>query len=271
MSTETEPKAAQMPVVEVDDLRKHYGGTEALAGVSLRVQPREVLAIVGDNGAGKTTLIKLLSGVERPSSGAISIQGERVELRTTRDARVRGMETVHQNLALADHLPVWANMHLGREQLAPGIAGRLGLMNRKAMRRRAVEDLERLSVSLPSVDRPVRMLSGGQRQAVAIVRAVAWASKLVMMDEPTAALGPEQQAHVLELIRRVKEGGTPVVLISHSLQQVMEVADRIAVLRRGRLVAVVRPQETSGDELLAYITGMKVHEHYDLGDEQRFG
>jgi simple sugar transport system ATP-binding protein len=263
MTAATTANEAATPIVAVKDLSKRYGGTEALRDVSLEVMPDEVLAIVGDNGAGKTTLIKLLSGVERPSAGEIRLRGRPVELRSTRDARERGMETVYQNLALAEHLPVWANMHLGREQVVGGVLRRLGWMNRKAMRRRAIEDLERLGVPLPSVDRPVRLLSGGQRQAVAIVRAVAWASELVMMDEPTAALGPEQQANVLELIRRVREGGTPVVLISHSLQQVMEVADRIAVLRRGRLVALVRPEETSDDDLLGYITGMRVHSSFE--------
>ena len=258
--------SATQPAVRIEGVTKRYGGLEALSAVTLDVNAGEVLAIVGDNGAGKTTLIKMLAGVERPTEGMLRLRGVPVEFRSTRDAREQGIEAVYQNLALAEHLPVWANMHLGREIRARGIAGRFGWLNRREMRKRAAEDLEELKVSMPDLERPARMLSGGQRQAIAIVRAVSWARELVLMDEPTAALGPEQQVQVLELIARVRERGTPVVLVSHSLPQVLEIADRIAVFRRGQLVRMATPERTSGDELIAYITGMRGGERFGLDD-----
>ncbi len=244
-------------VVETRSLTKRFGGVVAVDDVDLEIRAHEVLALVGDNGAGKSTLIKMVAGVYHPTSGEVLIGGEVVHLKNAQDARQRGIETLHQHLAHADNLPVWANMFLGRELLKRGFRRRLGILDRRTMRRRAREELERLHVSVPDIDAPVRYLSGGQRQAVGIARAVTWAQKVLILDEPTAALGPEQQELVLDLIRRVRDDGMAVVVISHSLQHVLSVADRIAVLRRGRLVALVRAGETSGDELVGYITGTR--------------
>lgn len=245
------------PVVSVQGVGKHYAGVHALDGVDLDIFPGEVLAIVGDNGAGKTTLVKILSGVEAPTSGNVLIDGKPADLKSALDARRLGIETVYQNLALAPNAPVWANVFLGREILTRGVLGHLGQLNRGAMRRAAIEELSRLHITVPGINLPLKVLSGGQRQAVAVARAVAWASKLVIMDEPTAALGPEQQAQVLDLIREVRDRGVPVMLITHSLQQVMDVADRIAAFRRGELMATVRRDETTEEELIAYITGLR--------------
>jgi simple sugar transport system ATP-binding protein len=244
-------------VIAASGLSKSYGAVAALRELTLEVRQREVLAIVGDNGAGKSTFVKLLAGAQRPSSGQLLLRGEEVDFRSAHEAREHGIETVYQNLALADNLPVWANMFLGRELRRPGLLGVLGGMTRRSMRARAREELAGLRVAVEDVDSPVGSLSGGQRQAVAIARAVAWAKELVIMDEPTAALGPEQQRQVLSLIDRVRSRGTAVLLVSHSLPQVLEVADRIAVLRRGELVALVQAAETDGDELVAYITGSR--------------
>jgi simple sugar transport system ATP-binding protein len=244
-------------VVHATDLSKSYGAVAALRGLTLELRSREVLAVVGDNGAGKSTLVKLLAGAQRPSGGQLLLRGEEVEFRSAHEARERGIETVYQNLALADNLPVWANMFLGREIRRPGVLGALGGMSRRTMRARARDELAQLHVAIADVDSPAGDLSGGQRQAVAIARAVSWAKELVIMDEPTAALGPEQQEQVLALIDRVRSRGTAVLLVSHSLPQVLAIADRVAVLRRGELVALVPAADTNGDELVAYITGTR--------------
>jgi simple sugar transport system ATP-binding protein len=244
-------------VVEVHDLTKRFGGVVAVDDVDLDIRAHEVLALVGDNGAGKSTLIKMIAGVYHPSAGEILINGEPVRLKTAQEARALGIETLHQHLAHADNLPVWANMFLGRELLKRGALGRLDVLDRRTMRARARDALARLKVDIPDIDTPVRYLSGGQRQAVGIARALTWAQKVLILDEPTAALGPEQQELVLDLIRRVRDEGMAVVVISHSLQHVLAVADRIAVLRRGRLVALVNAEETSGDELVGFITGIR--------------
>ena len=244
-------------IIECRGLCKRFGGVRAVDDVDLDIRSHEVLALVGDNGAGKSTLIKMVAGVYHPTAGQLLIEGHPVHLKNAQDARRRGVETLHQHLAHADNLPVWANMFLGQELLKRGLLGRLGVLDRRTMRRRAREGLERLHVEIPDINTPVRHLSGGQRQAVGIARAVTWARKVLILDEPTAALGPEQQDLVLDLIRRVRDDGMAVVVISHSLQHVLSVADRIAVLRRGRLVALVNAGETSGDELVGYITGTR--------------
>ena len=244
-------------VIEVHGLTKRFGGVVAVDDVDLDIRSNEVLALVGDNGAGKSTLIKMIAGVYHPSQGEILIAGHRVRLKSAQDARVLGVETLHQHLAHADNLPVWANMFLGRELLKRGPLRHFGILDRRTMRKRARAALARLHVEISDIDAPVRYLSGGQRQAVGIARALTWAQKVLILDEPTAALGPEQQQLVLDLIRRVRDEGMAVVVISHSLQHVLSVADRIAVLRRGRLVALVPADETTGDELVGYITGTR--------------
>jgi ABC-type sugar transport system ATPase subunit len=249
--------------VAVRGLSKHYGGVTALSNVNLDIVEGEVLALVGDNGAGKSTLVKLLAGVEQPSEGAVAIGGERVTLHSAHDARRRGIETVHQSLALAPNVAVWGNVFLGREVVTCGWRNSLrwvGWLNRGEMRRTTLEQLGDLHVTVPGVNAPVKVLSGGQRQAAAVARGAAWAMRLLILDEPTAALGPEQQKQIVELIRRIRDRGMTVLLVSHSIRQVMDVADRIAVLRRGELTAVVQATNTTEEEVIGFITGTRRQE-----------
>jgi simple sugar transport system ATP-binding protein len=240
------------PLLEASDLYKRYGHVQALNGASFEVFPAEVVALIGDNGAGKSTLVKILSGAIRPDSGEIRVEGRPVQLSSPLDARRYGIETVYQDLALAPDLDAAANLHLGRElYLIPF----LRVLNRAEMRRRAVSAFADLGVELPDVSAPVGTLSGGQRQSVAVARAVAYASKVIFMDEPTAALGVVQRGRVLDNIRRVRDRGISVVLISHNMPEVLAVADRIEVLRLGRLVARFNAADTSIDQLVGAMTG----------------
>jgi len=231
---------------------KHYGRVLALDGAEFTVYPGEVVALIGDNGAGKSTLVKTLSGTIRPDSGEILIEGKPVRLASPLDARRHGIETVYQDLALAPDLDAAANLHLGRElYLIPF----LRVLNRAAMRERAVAAFGELGVSLPDVTAPVATLSGGQRQSVAVARAALYASKVIFMDEPTAALGVLQRERVLDLIRRVRDRGISVVLISHNMPEVLAVADRVEVLRMGRRVAVFTAAQVSVEQLVGAMTG----------------
>ena len=243
------------PVLEARDLVKHYGHVQALRGTSFSARAGEVVALIGDNGAGKSTLVKCLSGVEQPDEGQILIDDSPVRLDSPTDALKLGIETVYQDLAIAPDLDPAANLFLGRELRRRGLPGLLGMLDRPAMRRRAVEQFGRLGVSLPSVDVPIGGLSGGQRQCVAVARAVAWASKVIFMDEPTAALGVLQRERVLEVIRRVRDEGVAVVMVSHNMPEVLAVADRIEVLRLGKRVAVFTAAQTSLEELVGAMTG----------------
>jgi simple sugar transport system ATP-binding protein len=225
------------PILEARDLVKRYGSVEALRGASFSAHAGEVVALIGDNGAGKSTLVKCLSGVERPDSGEILLDGKVVTLDSPTAARAHGIETVYQDLAVAPDLDPAANLFLGRELRRSGLLGRLGMLDKVAMRRRAVAEFARLGVQLQSVEVPIGALSGGQRQSVAVARSVVWASKVVFMDEPTAALGVVQRERVLDVIKRVRDTGVSVVLISHNMPEVLAVADRIEVLRLGRRVA----------------------------------
>jgi simple sugar transport system ATP-binding protein len=225
------------PILEARDLVKRYGSVEALRGASFSAHAGEVVALIGDNGAGKSTLVKCLSGVERPDSGEILLDGKVVTLDSPTSARAHGIETVYQDLAVAPDLDPAANLFLGRELRRSGLLGRLGMLDKVAMRRRAVAEFARLGVQLQSVEVPIGALSGGQRQSVAVARSVVWASKVVFMDEPTAALGVVQRERVLDVIKRVRDTGVSVVLISHNMPEVLAVADRIEVLRLGRRVA----------------------------------
>ncbi|CCH34531.1 ATP-binding cassette domain-containing protein [Actinosynnema sp. NPDC047251] len=243
------------PLLEARDLVKHYGSVEALRGASFTAYAGEVVSLIGDNGAGKSTLVKCLSGAEQPDSGTIAFDGRPITLPTPTTARHLGIETVYQDLAVAPDLDPAANLFLGRELLKPGLLGRLGVLDKKAMRRRATESFAELGVSLQSVDVPIGALSGGQRQSVAVARSVVWAGKLVFMDEPTAALGVVQRERVLEVVKRVRDQGLAVVLISHNMPEVLAVSDRVEVLRLGRRVARFTAADTTVEELVGAMTG----------------
>jgi simple sugar transport system ATP-binding protein len=243
------------PVLEARDIVKSFGRVQALRGASFTVYPQEVVALVGDNGAGKSTLVKTLVGVHPPDSGEILFDGRPVQIHTPHAARDLGIETVFQDLALAAEIDPAANMFLGREVLRPGPLGKLGFLDKTQMRRRSDEAFKNLGVRIQDTSAPVANMSGGQRQGIAICRAVTWASKVVFMDEPTAALGVVQTRNVLEQIKRVREHGLSVVLISHNMPEVFEVADRIEVLRLGQRVARLRPKEVSMEDIVAAMTG----------------
>jgi simple sugar transport system ATP-binding protein len=250
----------QQPLLEARQVWKRFGSIEALRGANFAIGRGEVVALMGDNGAGKSTLVKTLCGLYAPSEGEVRFDGRAVQLSSPKDAQALGMETVYQDLALAPDLDAAANMFLGREVLRGGLAGRLGILDKPQMRRRTVEALTTMKVALKSIDAPIATLSGGQRQSIAVVRAVTWADKLVVMDEPTAALGVAQSAAVLDLIRRVKESGRSVILISHNVPDVMAVADRVEVLRHGRRTARFDRADMSMENIVAAITGALVNE-----------
>ena len=245
------------PVLQVDHVGKRFGPVTALSDVSLELHAGEVLGLVGDNGAGKSTLVKIISGALAPDTGRLVIDGEERSFRSPADARAAGLETVFQDLALIPTLNIVENLFLCREEFYGGRAGRVfRLMKRRAMRREAHEGFTRLGVTLPPLKSKVGALSGGQRQAVAIGRAVLWGSHIVMMDEPAAALGVKLTELVLSLVERLKQHGVAVILISHNMQHVLRVADRVAVMRLGRKVADLELDETTtGTDLVGLITG----------------
>ncbi|MFD0362245.1 ATP-binding cassette domain-containing protein [Nocardia sp. GCM10030253] len=247
-------------VLEAAGLAKHYGSVEALRGANFQAKAGEVVALIGDNGAGKSTLVKCLSGAEQPDDGTILLDGKPVVLNTPTAARKLGVETVYQDLAVAPDLDPAANLFLGRELLRRGLAGKLGMLDKSAMRSQAVEHFGRLGVTLQRADVPIGSLSGGQRQSVAVARAVMWASKVVFMDEPTAALGVVQRERVLDVIRRVRDQGIAVVLISHNMPEVLAVADRIEVLRLGKRVARFAAADVTLEQLVGAMTGALSHE-----------
>jgi len=234
---------------------KRFGHVEALRGADFAIRPGEVVGLVGDNGAGKSTLVSVLVGDQRPDAGEILLDGSPVTLHSPEQARALGIETVYQDLALADDLDAPANLFLGREIFRGGVLGRLGVLDKSAMRTRASELLRELGVTL-DLTAPVAAMSGGQRQSVGVCRAVGWASRVVFMDEPTAALGVVQTQRVIELIERIRDRGLAVVLISHNLSEVRAVADRIEVLRLGRRAASLRPEEATTEKLVAAMTGL---------------
>jgi simple sugar transport system ATP-binding protein len=240
-------------LLEARDLTKNYGQVRALDGASFTVYPGEVVALIGDNGAGKSTLVKALSGAIRPDGGEIRISGQPVHLASPLDAREHGIETVYQDLALAPDLDAAANLHLGREIYYR--VPLLHVLDRARMRRQAVAAFAELGIDLPDPSTPVASLSGGQRQSVAVARAVAYASSVIFMDEPTAALGVVQRGKVLDTVRRVRDRGVAVVLISHNMPEVLSVSDRIEVLRLGRRVARFTAADASVEDLVGAMTG----------------
>lgn len=238
------------PVLELKGVSKRFGAVQALYKVNMRAYEGEVMALVGDNGAGKSTLVKGIAGTHNYDEGEIYFDGEKVNIHTPKDAANLGIEVVYQDLALADNLDVVANMYLGREETK--FPWRI---NEIEMERRTIETLDSLSVStLQNVRLPVASLSGGQRQAIAVAKAVMWNSRVVILDEPTAALGVEQTRQVLDLVRRLADQGLAVVVISHNLHDVFEVTDRISVLRLGQMVAQYRTSETNQQEIVEAIT-----------------
>jgi simple sugar transport system ATP-binding protein len=243
------------PILEAQKINKWFGPVHALTDVDFAVYPGEIVALIGDNGAGKSTLINVLTGVLQPDGGEIIFQGQSVHFASPRDARAMGIETVYQDLAVTPHLDAVANIYLGREVRRPGLLGALGFLDNRRMRRETSEQLGRLRVNIPSPERRLFTLSGGQRQGVAVARAVMWASKVVIMDEPTAALGVAQTRMVLDLMREVRNSGIPVIFISHNMPHVFEVADRIEVLRLGRSVAQLDPKRHTIDDAVSYMTG----------------
>ena len=242
-------------LLETRNLTKRFGRVHALDGVDISVHAGSVLALLGDNGAGKSTLVKIISGVHRPDGGEVLIDGAPVSISTPRHASDAGIETVYQDLALCDNLTVVQNLFLGRELRRKGAPLAGMFLDRRSMEREAVRAFDSLGTTLPSLHSQVSNLSGGQRQAVAIARAVVWRRRVVLFDEPTAALGVEQTDNVHRLIMRLRDQGVGIVMISHNMADVFAVANRLTVLRRGRKIADMDPRSCTPDDVVGKITG----------------
>jgi len=247
------------PILAAHNLNKRYGRVTALDNCDFDLMPGEILAVIGDNGAGKSSLIKTLSGAIRPDSGDIFLEGKKVEFPSPIDARLAGVETVYQTLAMSPALSIADNMFMGRELRKPGFMGKvLRQLDRAAMERIAREKLSELGLmTIQNINQAVETLSGGQRQGVAVARAAAFGSKVVILDEPTAALGVKESRRVLDLIQDVRERGIPIILISHNMPHVFEVANRIHVHRLGRRLCVIDPKDYTMSDAVAFMTGAK--------------
>jgi fructose transport system ATP-binding protein len=243
-------------VLKTEGLTKHYGGVHALEGADFELRKGEHVAIMGDNGAGKSTFVRQLTGVEQPTRGKVFLYGSEVNFKGPLDARQAGIETVFQTLALADDLDVPSNLFLGREKYLINL-GPFSILDYKSMRDATRKALEKTGVKIPNLSNTIRRMSGGQRQCVAIARTATFPSRLIIMDEPTAALGVAETAQVENIIRTLKANGEPLILISHNMRQVFDLVDRIVVFRRGRIAANLVKAETTGEEVVAYITGAK--------------
>lgn len=241
------------PALRLTNIRKQFGGNVAIHDFSLDVMPGEIVALVGDNGAGKSTLVKMISGVYAPTNGSIELDGHANRFKDASDARKAGIEVVYQDLALADSQSVYMNMFLGREL----VKGPLRRLDKKRMIQETEDLVKALDVRIPSSLAPIRALSGGQRQAVAIARATHWAQRLVLMDEPTAALGVAETAKVEDMVSSLRARKLAIFVISHNLEQVFRIADRVCVLRRGVQVGIRKIRETSSEEVIAMITGLQ--------------
>jgi fructose transport system ATP-binding protein len=243
-------------VMQATGLTKRYGHVVALDGADFELAKGEILAVVGDNGAGKSSLIKVLTGATIPDSGTVFVDGEPVHFKNPLSARLAGIETVYQELAVATQLNIAQNLFLGRELRKPGLRGQiLRQLDKSGMRQQAAEHMKNLGIRIQSINQKVETLSGGQRQAVAVARAAAWGKRVVILDEPTAALGVRETNQVLNLITRVRDQGLSVVLISHSMPDVFQIADRIHIHRLGRRAVVVSPKTTSMNDVVAVMTG----------------
>ena len=250
-----------VPALSVRNMSKAFRAVQALDGVSLDVHRGRVTALLGDNGAGKSTLVKCIAGVYQPDSGTVSIDGVTHRISSPDVARTLGVETVHQNLSLIDGLNVVENLFLNREHTRGGRLGaRIGLLHKKRMHLECQSTLARLDISIPSLRRPVGLLSGGQRQAIAIGRAVAWGQRIVLLDEPAAALGVEQAQRVVDLILALREAKVAILLITHNMDRVTQVCDNAVILRQGRKAAEVEVSQVTKDDLVAFITGAKTGE-----------
>jgi fructose transport system ATP-binding protein len=250
------------PIIRARGLMKRYGTVVAMNGADFDLMPGEILGVIGDNGAGKSTLIKALSGAVTPDHGTIELEGRAVNFRRPDDARAEGIETVYQNLAMSPALSIADNMFLGREWRKPGILGSVFRMTDRArMNEFSRAKLSELGLmTIQNINQPVETLSGGQRQGVAVARAAAFGSKVVILDEPTAALGVKESRRVLELIKEVRDRGIPIILISHNMPHVFEVCDRVHIHRLGRRLTVIDPKEHSMSDAVAYMTGAKLPE-----------
>jgi simple sugar transport system ATP-binding protein len=255
MSTE------DIPALRLDHIRKEFGAVVAVQDISLAVWPGEIVALVGDNGAGKSTVVKIVSGVHRPTSGSMELHGRPVHFNDASTARRHGVEVVYQDLALAEMQPVYMNMFLGRER----VSGPLRRLDKRRMATETEAVLNDLDVRIPSVRATIRDLSGGQRQGVAIARATHWATSLILMDEPTAALGIAETARVEELMQQLRGRGRAIMLVSHNLDQVFRVADRIAVMRRGVHIGARYTRRTSQNEIVSMITGLQAADTTSAG------
>lgn len=241
------------PLLEARGLKKRFGGNEAVSDVNFEVHAGECVVLAGDNGAGKSTVIKMISGVHQPTAGEVRFDGEVITGRSPEAVRRAGIETIYQDLSLADNLDPGLNLYLGREKMRRVFG--LPFLDRRAMREDAVEVLRGVGITIPDPAAPVRDLSGGQRQAIAIARAIHWQARLVIMDEPTAALGVPEQREVMALIERLKVKGVGIILISHNLPDIFAAADRIVVLARGVVGGTRRPAETSDEEIVRLMMG----------------
>mgnify|MGYP001800444974 FL=1 len=250
-------------ILQTTDLTKHYGGVHALEGADFTLKRGEHVAIMGDNGAGKSTFVRQITGVEQRTRGEVVFDGEPVSFAGPLDAREAGIETVFQTLALADDLNVPDNLFLGREKTKLNWLGPFRLLDYKAMRDDTMAGLVKTGVKIPNIKNTIRNMSGGQRQCVAIARTATFASKLTIMDEPTAALGVQETEQVENIIRTLKEQGESLILVSHNMRQVFDLVDRIIVFRRGRIVANLNKEDTDGQDVVAYITGAKTGAEYE--------
>ena len=241
-------------MLEVRGLTKRFGGLTAVDHVDLQVYPGEVVGLLGDNGAGKSTLIKMVSGVYHPDEGQIFFQGKEIKLATPANALELGIETLYQDLALAENLDVFSNIFMGREKTKPFL-GVIPVLDHEFMHEESKKVLKRLEIEIPSLRNLIKNLSGGQRQAVAIGRSIYWDAKLLIMDEPTAALGVQEQRKVLDLVRVLRAQNIPIIIISHQLYDIFSVTDRLVIMRRGKKVAERNTKETTPDEVVGLITG----------------